>query len=222
MRMLPGTPSVIVAVLAAALALALLAGGRAQHAEAASEPCRAAAEAIPDSLEGALSNPLAIAIACDIDADVVISAPGGSAATHRVEAGSPLLVEGERAYLCDGQPAIVELSAPALDWSAEVPIAGLGALPQCDLLLKPGVTGLHWSGSRARLPDAFASAPLGAASPGTRSLDGIVPGLSVWALHENAPWSWMAWGDGVPPLLSGLDALVPGRDYLVVSDVERA
>ena len=222
MRMLPSTPSVVVAVLAAALALALLAGGRTPHAESASEPCSAAAEAIPDSLEGALSSPLAIAIACDLDTDVVISAPGGSAATHHVEAGSPLLVEGERAYLCNGQAALVELSAPALDWFAAVPISALGALPRCDLLLKAGVTELRWSGPRAPLPGALASASLATAAPAARSIAGVVPGLSVWALHEDAPWSWTAWGDGVPPLLSGLDALVPGNDYLVVSDVERA
>ena len=116
----------------------------------------------------------------------------------------------------------MELSAPALDWFAAVPISALGALPRCDLLLKAGVTELRWSGPRAPLPGALASASLATAAPAARSIAGVVPGLSVWALHEDAPWSWTAWGDGVPPLLSGLDALVPGNDYLVVSDVERA
>ena len=219
---MPRLHSGLIAATFALLGLALLAtqptaGG--DRAAAATQPCSAAARAVPErgsqASGKALSVALTLEIVCDTVTDLVLTAPGSATARLRVEPGAPLLVESERAYLCEGQPALVEFAAPALNWAEDVPIAGLRALPRCDLLLKAGVTELHWSEQRARLSEAFAPHALG--TDGTAAL-----GLSVWSFEAEAPWSWIAWGDGVPPLLAGLDALATGRSYIVVSEVERA
>ena len=88
------------------------------------------------------------------------------------------------------------------------------------MLLRPGYTQLRWSGPRTSLRDAFAGGALGWRD-WERDPDGSVPGLSVWFIPEDEPWYAVGWGDGVPSPMRGLSYLLPGLDYLVVSDVER-
>ncbi len=211
-------PSALAALVAALAAIALtLAGGG--PATAAAAPCQVAAEAGAAPL-GTLSTPLEIEIMCDATARVEVHVPGGPGSAHFVEARSPLRIRDERAYLCRGQDPTVEVASEALGWFQSVPIRGVRALPQCDVLLKPGSMRLQWSGPRMEVPDAFAGGALGWAE-WERGPGGLVPGLSVWVVLEDEPWHSVGWGDGVPPGMQGLSYLAPGGEYLVISDAER-
>ena len=211
-------PSVLAALVVAlaAIALTLAASG---PATAAVAPCYAAAEAGAAPL-GTLSTPLEIEIICDATARVEVRAPGGGGSAHFVEARLPLRIKDERAYLCRGQDPTVEVASETLGWFQSVPIRGVRALPQCDVLLKPGSMHVRWDGPRVELPDAFAGGALGWAE-WERGPGGLVPGLSVWDVMEDEPWLMVGWGDGVPPALRGLSYLAPGREYLVISNAER-
>ncbi len=212
--------------LAGALALFLLTLAGSGSAAAASAACQATAEAAYDGgthpAPGTeLSTPLAIEIACDLPTEVRLRLPGGARSGHVVDTAAPLRLKDERAYLCHGQEASVEVAAEALGWSESVPIAGLNGIPQCDLLLREGGTRLRWTGPRTELREAFGGRALGWVN-WERGPDGAVPGLSVWSFREGEPLPARGWGDGVAPLLDGLTHFRPGGEYLVVSDVERA
>ncbi|MYA19045.1 MAG: hypothetical protein F4Z25_01985 [Chloroflexi bacterium] len=213
----PSLPAAIAALLAGLALFMLTAGGG--SAAAAVAPCQAAAAA-GSAAFGTLSTPLEIEIICDAPAEVEVRTPGGDGSAHFVEARLPLLIRDERAYLCRGQDASVEVGSQSLGWFQSVPISGVRALPQCDVLLRPGSMPLRWSGPRVLLRDAFAGGALGW-SEWERGPDGTVPGLSVWAGAEGEPWHLFGWGDGVPPLMRGLTYLSPGAEYLVVSNTER-
>ena len=219
----PALPGALAVLLAALMALALtLAGGGSAAATVA--PCHAAAEALRDGAgpPPGLSTPLAIEITCAAPALVNVQLPGGGAVTqHDVRSGSPLRLEGERAYLCDGQDPSIGIASPALDWFQSVPIGGVDSLPQCNVLLRPGSTQLRWSGPPTSLRDAFAGRALGWLDR-ERGPDGGVPGLSVWFIPEGQPWYAVGWGDGVPSRMQGLSQLLPGFEYYVSSDMERA
>ena len=219
-RAVPSQPIAFSALLAGLVALALtVAGGG--SATAALAPCDAAAEAAHGAATvDALSTPLAIEITCLTQARVKVRTPGGLGSTHLVEPRSPLRIEDEPAYLCQGQDPQVEIASQTLGWVQKVAISGIDILPQCDVLLRPGYTRLRWSGPRTSLRDAFAGGALGWRD-WERDPDGSVPGLSVWFIPEDEPWYAVGWGDGVPSPMRGLSYLLPGLDYLVVSDVER-
>ncbi len=217
-RRAPSPLAALAALLVGLTALGLtITGGGA--AAAAATPCYAAAEAGTAAF-GTLSTPLEIEIICDAPAQVEVRAPGGAGSAHFVEARLPLLLRDERAYLCRGQDASVEIASETLGWSQSVPISGVNALPQCDVLLKPGSLRLQWSGPRIEVRDAFAGGALGW-SEWERGPGGLVPGLSVWVVLEDEPWHMIGWGDGVPPGLQGLSYFSPGHEYLVISDAER-
>ena len=214
----PSVPSIVAVLLAGLAALALsVTGGSSAAASAA--PCRAAAEAAAAPLR-AFSTPLAIEVTCDVPARVEVRTPGGAGSAHFVDAHSPLRITDERAYLCRGQDALIEVASESLGWFQSVPINGITALPQCDVLLPPGSMRLHWSGPRMEIREAFAGGALGW-SAWERGPGGIVPGLSVWAETGGEPWQHFGWGDGVPPLLQGLTHLSPGAEYLLISNAER-
>ena len=197
------------------LALAAL-----EPAGAATAPCAASARAEP-SAAGELSVVFTVEVECEQATEIVITPPGGEAGSHRVDDAAPLAIEGARAYLCAGDVPYVRVEADALAWGAWVPIMGISALPECDVLLRAGVTEVRWSEGRLPLAEAFAAGALGALEPGALTREGFVSGLSVWSPQPGSLWSWVAWGDGVPEVLAGLEELVPGRSYFVVSDVER-
>ena len=194
---------------------------------AASGPCQVTATAVNgpggvDLVSGSpLSTPLAITISCDRPARVKVRAPGGGTSEHWVAGPSPVRIDHKRAYLCHGQPARVLAYAAGLNWSAAVPINGLGALPQCDVLLRQGSTWVKWTGPRTAIGDAFAGPALGWLN-WKRNGGGTVPGLTAWSLVPGRSPLILGWGDDVPRVLSGLSHLVPGRSYLLVSDRDRA
>ena len=213
----------------AALALPLAAGG--SSAAASGAACQASAVAAYDatvtaasagSRAGApLSTPLAIEISCDLPTEIELRLPGGDSTGHVVGAQAPLRLKGERAYLCHGQEASVEVEAVSLGWTESIPISGINGIPQCDLILRDGGTWLRWTGPRIELHEAFGGRALGWVN-WERGPGGTVPGLSVWSFGGRASLPLQGWGDGVAPLLGGLTHLTPGGEYLVVSDVERA
>ncbi|MDE2701718.1 MAG: hypothetical protein OXH91_01075 [Chloroflexota bacterium] len=194
---------------------------------AASGPCQVTAAAVNgpggvDLVAGSpLSTPLAITIDCDRPARVKLRAPGGGFSEHWVAGPSPVRIDYKRAYLCHGQSARVLAYSSDLNWSAAVPINGLGALPQCDVLLRRGSTWVKWTGPRTAIGDAFAGRALGWLN-WERNGGGTVPGLTVWSLVPGSSPLILGWGDDVPRVLSGLSHLVPGRSYLLVSDRDRA
>ncbi len=194
---------------------------------AAADSCQVAASAVAgpggvDLVAGSpLSTPLSIQVSCDRPARVKVRAPGGVLSEHRVAGPAPVLIGDKRAYLCHGQPARVLAFAPELNWSAAVPISGLGALPQCDVLLRQGSTWVRWTGPRTPIGDAFAGQALGWLN-WERNGGGTVPGLTAWSLVPGGSPLILGWGDNVPRVLSGLSHLVPGRSYLFVSDRDRA
>ena len=215
-------------VVAGLLALGLwVAGGT--PAAAASATCQATAEAVPEgpqggltpSSRGGLSTPLAIEIACDLPTEVDVRLPGGDPTGHIVDSEAPLRLKGERAYLCHGHEASVEVASVSLDWTVTVPISGINGIPQCDTMLRDGATWLRWTGPRMALREAFAGRALGWVN-WERGPDGTVPGLSVWTFAEGQLLPMMGWGEGVTPFLQGLTHLSPGGEYLVISNVERA
>ena len=96
------------ALVAALVAVsAWLLGG--DSAEASWAACHASAAAVHDPAGaalapgGALSTPLEIEISCNLPTEIDVRLPGGGTLGHFVEAGAPLRLTGERAYLCDGQ-----------------------------------------------------------------------------------------------------------------------
>ena len=202
-----------------ALVLTVAGGG---SASATVAPCQAAAEAVGGApYANSLSTPLEIEITCLTEARVEVWAPGGLRSAHLVEPRSLLRIEDERAYLCQGNDAQVEIASKALGWVQSVAISGIDTLPQCDVLLKPGSTRLNWSGPRTAMSQAFAGRALGWME-WERGPEGTVPGLAVWFIPEGQPWYAVGWGDGVPPHMQGLSQLLPGFEYSVSSDVERA
>ena len=211
-------PTALAALAAALTAIALTLAGSGP-ATAATAPCHVAAEAGSAPL-GSLSTPLEIEIICDATAQVEVHVPGGLGSAHFIEARSPLRIKDERAYLCHGQDPSVDVASATLGWFQSVPISGLGALPQCDVLLKPGSMRVRWTGPRIEVREAFAGGALGW-SAWERGPGGVVPGLSVWVVIEDEPWHMVGWGDAVPPMLRGLSYLSPGHEYLVISDAER-
>lgn len=217
-------------VLAGVLMLVLcMVGVGSDSAAAASSACQARAEALPNAVGGNapplpgvyLSTPLSIEIACDLPTEVDLRLPGGDSSGHVVDGVAPLRLTGERAYLCHGQDASVEVASASQGWSESIPISGIKAIPQCDVMLRKGATWVEWTGPRLHLRDAFAGRALGWVN-WERGSDGTVPGLSVWTFSEGYLLPTRAWGDGVAPFLQGLTHLSPGGKYLIVSNVERA
>lgn len=204
---------------------------------AASSPAKAAAAACQASVEavhtapsnnglipapiGPLSTPLSIEVSCDLPTEIDLRLPGGETSGHVVDSEAPLRLKGERAYICHGHDASVEVESASLGWAERVPISGLNGIPQCDLMLRQGATAVHWTGPQMALRDVFAGRALGWVN-WKRQPDGTVPGLSVWSFVEGQPLPVKGWGDGVGGLLGGLTHFRPGGEYLVVSDVERA
>ncbi|MCY4390947.1 MAG: hypothetical protein OXE43_02720 [Chloroflexi bacterium] len=223
----PHTRLIAFVVGLAALALWLGGGSSAAAADAA---CQVRAEATYDATAAAastgpaarapLSTPLSIEVACDVPTEIDLRLPGGGSSGYMVEGEAPLIVTGERAYLCHGQDAMVEVAASELDWVESVPISGINGIPQCDVMLRAGSTWLQWTGPRLEVREAFAGRALGWVQ-WERGADGTVPGLSVWSFGEDALLPVQGWGDGVAPLLQGLTHFSPGGTYLVVSNVER-
>ena len=214
------------ALVAALVAVsAWLSGG--DSAEASWAACRASAAAVHDTTEaalapgGALSTPLEIEISCDLPTEIDVRLPGGGTLGHLVEAEAPLRLTGERAYLCDGQEASIEVASVALHWSASVPISGVNGVPRCDVMLKAGDTWLEWAGPRLSLRDAFAGRALGWVG-WERGPGGTVPGLTVWSYLEGGPLGMRGWGQNVPAMMRGFTHFARGQRYIVSSDVERA
>ena len=215
-------------LLAALLGLGLLLTGG-TSAAAASATCQATADAVHDAPPGgvdlipgvALSTPLTIEIACDLPTRVDLKVPGGGSTGHTVDSAAPLRLNGERAYLCHGQDASIEVASASLDWSESVPINGINGIPRCDVMLRAGPTLLRWTGPRIELREAFAGRALGWVN-WERRPGGVVPGLSVWSFSTGQLLPTAGWGDGVAPLLQTLTHFSPGGEYLVVSRVERA
>ena len=216
--------------LAGVLALALWVTG--DDVTAADAACQVTAEAAYDGTVTAaargtsaasvpLSTPLSIEITCDLATDVSLRLPGGDSSGHSVDSGAPLRIDGERAYLCHGHDASVEITSTSLGWSESIPISGIDAIPQCDVMLREGATWVEWSGPRLELREAFAGRALGWVN-WERGPDGTVPGLSVWSFAEGHILPTRAWGTGVAPLLGGLTHFSPGGKYLIVSNTERA
>ena len=214
--------------LAAVLALTLWMGGD-DTVSAADAACQARAEAVPHAVGGStpplpgtyLSTPLSIEVTCDLATEIDLRLPGGDSSGHSVDSVAPLRINGERAYLCHGQDASVQVTSTSLGWSESIPIDGIEAIPQCDVLLKRGATWVEWTGPRLELREAFAGRALGWVN-WERGPDGTVPGLSVWSFGEGQLLPTRAWGAGVAPLLGGLTHFSPGGKYLVVSNAERA
>lgn len=224
----PGSRVPAAALVALIVTLAITAAGSGS-ASAALAPCTAAAEAGAGGFEGSwslaagspLSTPLTIEVTCDMNARVEVRTPGNGVSEHLVRARAPLRIEDERAYLCQGHDALVDISSPGLGWFQSVSIGGIDALPQCDVLLKRGSTRVRWSGPAVQVDRAFAGGTPGSAS-WSLSSQGVVPGLSVWSIVEGEPLHAVGWGDGVPPVMRGLSRLATGAEYLVISEVERA
>ena len=227
-----GVPSMqpikLVALLAALVAVAAwLSSG--SPAAASWGACQASAAALNDASQdgaalapgGALSTPLEIEISCDLPTEVDVRLPGGDTLGHMVKTEAPLRLTGERAYLCHGQEARIEVASVALHWSTSVPISGINGVPRCDVMLKAGDTWLEWTGPRLSLRDAFAGRALGWVG-WERGAGGAVPGLTVWAFVEEGPLSMRGWGEGLPPAMQGLTHFAPGHRYIVSSNVERA
>ena len=216
--------------LAGALTLVLcLVGFDSDSAAATASSCQARAEALPHAVGGStpplpgvyLSTPLSIEVACDLPTEVNLRLPGGDSSGHVVAPDAPVRLTGGRAYLCHGHDASVEVTSASQGWSASIPISGIDAIPQCDVMLRKGATWVEWTGPRLHLRDAFAGRALGWVN-WERGADGTVPGLSVWTFSEGHLLPTRAWGDGVSPILGGLTHLSPGGKYLIVSDIERA
>ena len=222
-RLRPASWRLIAALVAAAAASVVLFSGA---PASASEACVAGARA---SADGRLSSSVTISVRCEADATVSVSLPGGDRAVFDVDGGEDHSVVAGRAYLCSGASPLAQLEANGPAYTELVPITGLGQLPACDVLLKPGVTEVVWAGPSQPIEHALAPLAPAVGSRATtltistsRLRAGFVPGLAVWASDEDAPWRWSGWGDGVPPALHGLQTLERGHTYLVVSDTERA
>ena len=157
-RAVPALSGAVATLFAGLIALALtVAGGGSASATVA--PCQADAQAAAGAPYGnLLSTSFALEIMCDHPAQVEVRAPGGAGSAHLVPARSPLRIEDERAYLCEGHDAQVEITSRALGWVQSVAISGIDGLPQCDVLLRPGSTRLHWSGPGVEIRQAFAGA----------------------------------------------------------------
>ena len=219
----------LVGLAAFAGATILLATGSPPSAAAAA--CQASVEAVHTSTTtngyfpaplGPLSTPLSIEVSCELPTEVAVRLPGGIETTgHVVDSAAPLRLKGERAYICHGQDAVVQVESEALGWTESVPITGLNGIPQCDLILKAGPTRVHWSGPQMALREVFAGRALGWVN-WERGPGGTVPGLTIWSFAEGEPLPVKGWGEGIGPLLGGLTHFRPGGEYLVVSDVERA
>ena len=147
--------------------------------------------------------------------------PGGASSDYTVDAEAPLRVTGERAYLCHGQEASIEVASVALHWSASVPIRGVNGVPRCDVILKAGETWLEWTGPRLALQEAFAGRALGWVG-WERGPGGTVPGVTVWSYLDRGTLGIRGWGENVPAVMQGLTHFAPGQRYIVSSDVERA
>ena len=195
---------------------------------AAADACEASVSAVYETggssalANGAApSTALSISILCSRAAQVTVQAPGGPVSRHYIGAGLPRQIDDKRAYLCHAQDASVQFAADSLGWSEAVPISGLRAIPQCDVILRRGSTWVTWEGEHTQLRTALAGPALGWLD-WERGPDGTVPGLSVWSLTPGASPLIQGWGEKVPQVLRGLSHLVPGRGYLFVSDAERA
>ena len=162
-------------VLAGILALALWMTG--VDAAAADAACQARAEAVPHAVGGStpplpgtyLSTPLSIEVTCDLSTEINLRLPGGDSSGHSVDSAAPLRINGERAYLCHGQDASVQVTSTSLGWSESIPIDGIDAIPQCDVMLRRGATWVEWTGPRLELREAFAGRALGWVNWGARS-----------------------------------------------------
>ena len=211
----------VAALAAAAIALA------GESPAAATAACQASATATYGSGGSGftpgvdLSTPVEIEVSCNLPTDVVVRTPGNGSSGHAVDSDAPLRIKDERAYICHGHDTSVEVAAEELGWTESVPISGLNGIPQCDLLLREGATWVRWTGPRISLREAFSGRALGWIN-WERGPDGTVPGLSVWSFSEGSLLPVQGWGERVPPPLDGLGYFMPGREYVVVSDVERA
>ncbi|MXY87345.1 MAG: hypothetical protein F4Y92_00585, partial [Dehalococcoidia bacterium] len=125
-----------------------------------------------------MSTPLSIEVSCDLPTEIDLRLPGGETSGHVVDSEAPLRLKGERAYICHGHDASVEVESASLGWAERVPISGLNGIPQCDLMLREGATAVHWTGPQMALRDVFAGRALGWVN-WKRQPDGTVPGLSV-------------------------------------------
>ncbi len=213
--------TLLAVVAAAAIALAV------ESPAAASAACQASATATYGSGGGGftpgvdLSTPVEIEVSCELPTDVVVRTPGNGSSGHTVDSDAPLRIKDERAYICHGHDTNVEVASEELGWVESVPISGLNGIPQCDLMLREGATWVRWTGPRISLEKAFSGRALGWIN-WERGADGTVPGLSVWSFSEGSLLPVRGWGESVPSPVSGLRHFSPGREYVVVSDVERA
>jgi hypothetical protein len=204
---------------------ATLAGQAAPAPPAGPPSCIASARQAAQTLPGSQAIAISLSVACDRAGSLVATPPGGDPAGAELDADGRFDGVLGRAYICAGSGGAV--SAVVTDeggqrWQRDLPLAGVLGAPDCDLLIRPGVTELDWERRPIAIADAFAADALGAPS-GSGATDSVraEDHLSVWHLDEESG-RWSAWGVGAPRLFRTIAALEPGKRYLIASATEFA
>jgi hypothetical protein len=182
---------------------------------------RQAAQLVPGSQAIAIS----LRIQCDRAGSLVATPPGGDPTGAELDADGRFEGVLGRAYLCAGASATVSTvvtDAGGQLWQREVPLMDLLSAPDCDLLVRPGVTELDWERRPIAIADAFAADTLGVPRGfGANDRPFALDHFSVWHLDEESG-RWSAWGVGAPRIFRTVTALEPGKRYLIASDAEFA
>jgi hypothetical protein len=194
--------------------------------------CVASARQAAQIFPGSQAIAISLTVSCDRAGSLVAMPPGGDPTGAELDADGRFEGVLQRAYLCSGVGAAVSavgavVSAVVTDegghrWQRDVPLTGVLGAPDCDLLIRPGVTELDWERRSIAIADAFAADALGTAS-GSAADDSVLAQdhLSVWHLDEESG-RWRAWGVGAPRLFRTIAALEPGKRYLIASATEFA
>ncbi len=185
--------------------------------------CNATAQQSTLSVPDSQAIPISLRIECDRTGSLVVTPPGGTPVGTELDTSGHFEGVLGHAYTCAG--SIVTVSAVVTDesgqrWQREVPLLGNVSAPNCDLLIRPGVTELDWEHRTISITDAFSADTLGTpsgfgANDSTRALDH----LSVWHLDKGSG-RWSAWGVGAPRTFRKITTLEPGQHYLIASDAE--
>ncbi|MDA0256938.1 MAG: hypothetical protein O3C25_04255, partial [Chloroflexi bacterium] len=187
--------------------------------------CSATARQAAQLVLGSQAITISLRVECDRVGSLVATPPGGDPAGAELDADGRFEGVLGRAYLCAGAAAAVVTVVTDEGgqlWRREVPLRGLVGAPDCDLLIRPGVTELDWERRSIAIADAFTDEALGAPSGfGANDSPRALDHLSVWHLDEESE-RWSAWGVGAPRAFRTVATLEPGERYLIASDAELA